>query len=491
MLHRQHALEATADKRGRQPVSPLSVSASCVTPTPLSGAAGPGALDLDPPWLNRFGEHPPCRHLPCASASCSSHPSRAEPTQATSAGIRPSEKGFTNQCHNLAFQARQNCRKSRFLNTGSRRTASARLGLGVKSLLPASPWGNHRGSRRELSLSPGRAPPDPAPRSGGRSRGDGRRRRAETPPRFEKEPRRPGPPLAPPTGPATGNRPPPAPPPSPGNGAALSRDGGPGPSPGERAGADKLTASGAATALTRALRRRTGRTGPVAPAPPRGAQLRARPAPGSGSGTARHGTARRPRRWGGSRCLTRCRIRLNMVVERGCRRAAAARPKGSRGAPRSAAPAPQEPGAARSPRDSRRGRRGEAGQAPRSAPGRGGARGDGAAVTARPPGAGKATRGGGAECAGPGRDGVGSAPRSLRGGPGPAPPRRSRCVPVLCPPSWLPSAVRERTEGRPCLCPRPSAVLPSGAAPGSRQLRARSYWHQSGIGREKEKDCVV
>lgn len=110
---------------------------------------------------------------------------------------------------------------------------------------------------------------------------DGGRRRRRATERSHAGQGRPSPlrqarPLEPPS--------PPAPPPSPGTTSPPAGTAGPSrpvpsglwPSPVERAGADKLTASGAAMALTRTLRRGTCRRGQVAPAPPRGAQLRAR-----------------------------------------------------------------------------------------------------------------------------------------------------------------------------------------------------------------------
>lgn len=83
-------------------------------------------------------------------------------------------------------------------------------------------------------------------------------------------------------------------------------------------------------------------------------------------------------------------------------------------------------------------------------------------------------------------------------GPGPRsfPPHRaqrrsSRSVPALSPMPCLRCPVLA-AEGRVrAAVSRPSAVLPSGAAPGSGQLRAPCYWHPSGIGREKDKDCSL
>lgn len=96
------------------------------------------------------------------------------------------------------------------------------------------------------------------------------------------------------------------------------------------------------------------------------------------------------------------------------------------------------------------------------------------------------------------RHGMESAPRSLRGSrprpladaPGPE-PQLSVCpcavpgVSAAREASWLLRAQGENGGGgvsAPALSP-----LPSGAAPGSRQLRAPCYRHQSGIGSEKKK----
>lgn len=147
-------------KRGEQLVSLLSVSASCVTPTPLCCGAGSGALPAHPAVTQPFRAHPPA--VTAARSGTTPAPALrqrllAAPTRAAGQlqgdqhrrGIWASENGFINECHNLAFQARQSCRKSRFLKqrrqpdggcrAGSRRSeAAACRPLRKSSRVPAA-----------------------------------------------------------------------------------------------------------------------------------------------------------------------------------------------------------------------------------------------------------------------------------------------------------------------------------------------------------------